>query len=195
MAVTTSPEEITLKFGTQGRDLIVLCTYASAPTLAQGLPPGFAFDLGILDEAHKTAGAAGRRNSFALNDHPTLRIDRRLFLTAAPLAIAEEEGPAGTGPTYSMTDEAVFGPVAYELSYSAAVAAGIICDFRVIISVEEADNEQFAESLDDEERRYAVHAQELLRAMTDVGARKAFAFYSRISQSKRFATALREAVV
>jgi len=124
-----------------------------------------------------------------------LRIDRRLFLTATPLAIAEEEGPAGTGPTYSMTDEAIFGPVAYELGYSAAVAAGIICDFRVIISVEEADNEQLAEALDHEERRYAVHAQELLRAMTDVGARKAFAFYSRISQSKRFATALREAVV
>ncbi|MFT0182793.1 Helicase associated domain protein [Pseudomonas benzopyrenica] len=194
VAVTTSPEEIALKVGTLGRDLIVLCTYASAPTLALGLPPGFAFDLGILDEARKTAGAAGRRNSFALSDHPTLRIDRRLFLTATPLAIAEEEGPAGTGPTYSMTDEAVFGPVAYELSYSAAVAAGIICDFRVIISVEEADDEQLAEALDDEERRYAVHAQELLRAMTDVGARKAFAFYSRISQSKRFATALRKAV-
>ncbi|MDH4764097.1 Helicase associated domain protein [Pseudomonas sp. CBMAI 2609] len=195
VAVTTSPEEIALKVDTLGRDLIVLCTYASAPTLAQGLPAGFAFDLGIFDEAHKTAGAAGRRNSFALNDHPTLHIDRRLFLTATPLAIAEEEGPAGAGPTYSMTDEAVFGPVAYELSYSAAVAAGIICDFRVIISVEEADDEQLAEALDDEERRYAVHAQELLRAMADVGARKAFAFYSRISQSKRFATALREAVV
>lgn len=94
-----------------------------------------------------------------------------------------------------MTDEAVFGPVAYELSYSATVSAGIIYDFRVIVSVEEADDGQVAEALDDEERRYAVHAQELLRAMTDVGARKAFAFYSRISQSKRFATALREAVV
>lgn len=37
VAVTTSPEEIALKVGTLGRDLIVLCTYASAPTLAQGL--------------------------------------------------------------------------------------------------------------------------------------------------------------
>lgn len=110
------------------------------------------------------------------------------------MAIAEEEGPAGTGPSYSMTDETVFGPVAYELSYSAAVAAGIICDFRVIISVEEVDDEQLGEALGDDGRRYAVHAQELLRAMTDVGARKAFAFYSRISQSKRFATALQEAV-
>lgn len=110
------------------------------------------------------------------------------------MAIAEEERPAGTGPTYSMTNEGIFGPVASELSYSAAVAAGIICDFRVIISVEEANDEQLAEPLDDEEHRYAVHPQELLRAMADVGARKAFTFYLRISQSKCFATALREAV-
>lgn len=36
VAVTTSPQEIALKVGALGRDLIVLCTYASAPTLAPG---------------------------------------------------------------------------------------------------------------------------------------------------------------
>ncbi len=86
----------------RGDELLVFCTYASAPTLAASLPQGYTFDFGIFDEAHKTAGEAGRRNSFAGLDHPTLSIRKRLFMNATPLAIDR----------------------------------GIICDFRVIISVE-----------------------------------------------------------
>jgi len=189
--VTTQPAEITAALGSAGDELLVFCTYASAPTLAASLPQGYTFGFGIFDEAHKTAGEAGRRNSFAVLDHPTLSIRKRLFMTATPLAIAEDEEGASTGLVYSMTDESVFGPVAYELTYSEAVARGIICDFRVIISVEEVDDDLLSQALDDEGRRYVVHAQELLRAMEEVGARKAFVFYSRIAQSKRFATALR----
>ena len=189
--VTTQPAEITAALGSAGDELLIFCTYASAPTLAASLPQGYTFDFGIFDEAHKTAGEAGRRNSFAVLDHPTLSIHKRLFMTATPLAIAEDEEGASTGLVYSMTDESVFGPVAYELTYSEAVARGIICDFRVIISVEEVDDDLLSQALDDEGRRYVVHAQELLRAMEEVGARKAFVFYSRIAQSKRFATALR----
>lgn len=93
--VTTQPEDIGVAIESAGEMLLVFCTYASAPTLAASLPTGYTFDLGIFDEAHKTAGEAGRRNSFALLDHPTLRIHRRLFLTATPLAIAEDEDEEG----------------------------------------------------------------------------------------------------
>jgi predicted helicase len=47
-------------------------------------PQPFAgFDLGIFDEAHKTAGREGRNFAFALDDK-NLPIRKRLFLTAAP---------------------------------------------------------------------------------------------------------------
>jgi len=45
--------------------------------------PGGWFDLGVFDEAHKTAGREGIKCSFALENN-NLPVRKRLFLTATP---------------------------------------------------------------------------------------------------------------
>src|ERR1051326_5203786 len=62
---------------------IVFSTYHSANVVAAGADRGFSFDLGIFDEAHKTAGREGLKFSFALKDE-NLPIKKRLFVTATP---------------------------------------------------------------------------------------------------------------
>lgn len=47
---------------------MIFSTYQSAPVLAKGLPRGMAFDVGLFDEAHKTAGPGGGTFAFALKD-------------------------------------------------------------------------------------------------------------------------------
>ncbi|MFQ5787552.1 MAG: DEAD/DEAH box helicase family protein [Thermodesulfobacteriota bacterium] len=62
---------------------IVFSTYQSVHIVAEGMNNACRFDLGIFDEAHKTAGKEGRKFYFALkNDN--LQIRKRLFLTATP---------------------------------------------------------------------------------------------------------------
>src|SRR2546425_1023981 len=104
------------------------------------MPKGFAFDLAIFDEAHKTAGREGLKFSFALKDE-NLLIKKRLFLTATPrhydVRRRDKEGDAKL--VYSMDVPEVYGPVAHALSFARAAQRGIICNYKVIISVVTSD--------------------------------------------------------
>src|ERR1039458_2744889 len=100
-------------------------------------PQPFAgFDLGIFDEAHKTAGREGRNFAFALDDK-NLPIRKRLFLTATPRHYnphdRDREGEARL--LFSMDNPAVYGPQACRLTFAEAARRGIICGYKVIISV------------------------------------------------------------
>ncbi len=121
---------------------VVFSTYQSAHVVAAGVAvagvadPGFAFDLAIFDEAHKTAGREGVHFGFALKDE-NLAIKKRLFLTATPrhydVRRRDKEGDARL--VYSMDVPEVYGPVAHKLTFAEAARRGVICDYRVIISV------------------------------------------------------------
>ena len=115
---------------------LVFSTYQSAHVVAAGMPPGAAFDLAIFDEAHKTAGREGVHFGFALSDK-NLAIKKRLFLTATPrhydLRKRDREGDARL--VYSMDAPEIYGPVAHQLTFAEAARRGIICHYRVIISV------------------------------------------------------------
>jgi predicted helicase len=106
---------------------IVFCTYQSAPVVGSALKPGEAFDLGVFDEAHKTAGREGRNYAFALED-ANLPIRKRLFLTATPRHYNPlrkiKEGDAQL--VFSMDNPAVYGPQAYRLTFAEAARRGII---------------------------------------------------------------------
>jgi predicted helicase len=96
----------------------------------------FRFDLGIFDEAHKTAGREGKKFGFALKDD-NLSIKKRLFLTATPrhynLNKKNEEGDFDL--VYSMDNPDVYGEIAHQLSFAVAARKNIICNYKVIISV------------------------------------------------------------
>ncbi len=136
-AVTTESSNVKqfLSQGTEGVK-IVFSTYQSAHIVAEGMDNNYRFDLGIFDEAHKTAGREGKKFGFALKDD-NLRIKKRLFLTATPrhynLNKRNEEGDFGL--VYSMDDPDQYGKVAHQLSFAAAARQDIICNYKVIISV------------------------------------------------------------
>jgi len=115
---------------------VVFSTYQSAWVVAEGMDGWGSFDLGIFDEAHKTAGREGTKFAFALTDE-NLPIAKRLFMTATPrhydIRKKDEEGDANL--VFSMDDQEFYGNVAYDLSFARASDLGIICDYKVIISV------------------------------------------------------------
>ena len=120
---------------------IVFSTYQSAPVVAAAMPVGAdgvaeAFDLGIFDEAHKTASRDGTRFSFALEDS-NLPIRKRLFFTATPrhYDIRKKDKEGDSTLVYSMDKLEVYGPVVHTLSFAEAARRNIICDYKVVISV------------------------------------------------------------
>jgi superfamily II DNA or RNA helicase len=113
---------------------VIFCTYQSAEVVAEGLN-GKSIDLGIFDEAHKTTGPKEGLFAFGLSDENIL-IKNRLFLTATPRHYdLRKRKRDGDLQIVSMNDEQVYGKVSYRLSFSAAVAAGIIVPYKVIVSV------------------------------------------------------------
>jgi predicted helicase len=115
---------------------MIFSTYQSASEVGKAMSPGEAFDLAVFDEAHKTAGREGRNFAFALDDQ-NLPIRKRLFLTATPRHYnphdRDREGEARL--LFSMDIPAVYGPQAWRLTFAEAARRGIICGYKVIISV------------------------------------------------------------
>ncbi len=115
---------------------ILFSTYQSAHIVAEGMGNGFRFDLGIFDEAHKTAGREGKKFGFALKDD-NLHIKKRIFLTATPRHYnpnkKDKEGDSVL--VFSMDNPEVYGDIVHGLSFAKAARKGIICNYKVIISV------------------------------------------------------------
>lgn len=115
---------------------IIFSTYQSAQVVGKALHPEEAFDLAVFDEAHKTAGREGRNYAFALEDI-NMPIRKRLFLTATPRHYnphqKDVEGEAQL--VFSMDCPEVYGPQAFRLNFAEAARRGIICGYKVIISV------------------------------------------------------------
>jgi superfamily II DNA or RNA helicase len=116
---------------------VIFSTYQSVQrAIKPALRKSQRFDLGIFDEAHKTAGCEGRNFAFALDDK-NLAIRKRLFLTATPRHYnplrKDKEGDAQL--VFSMDKPNVYGPQAYRLTFAEAARRGVICHYKVIISV------------------------------------------------------------
>jgi len=115
---------------------VVFSTYHSARVVAEGMDKSTPFELGLFDEAHKTAGREGAGFAFALRDD-NLPIQKRLFLTATPrhYDVRQRDKEGDSRLVYSMDVPEVYGPVASKLSFAEAVRQNIICNYKVIISV------------------------------------------------------------
>lgn len=115
---------------------VVFSTYQSARVVAAGMAKNERFDVGILDEAHKTAGREGAQFNFALRN-TNLPISKRLFMTATPrhYDVRKRDKEGDTALVYSMDVPEVYGPAAYRLSFAEAVQDRMICGYKVLISV------------------------------------------------------------
>lgn len=126
----TDPGEIAawLRKGHGGLS-VVFTTYQSGEALSAAVrTSGFQFELGIMDEAHKTVGRSGRLFSHLLHD-ANLSIARRLFMTAT------ERRYGGQSETVlSMDDSAVYGDTFHHLSFKRAIeiTPQILCDYKIL---------------------------------------------------------------
>ena len=128
---------------------------------------------------------------YALQDK-NIQINKRLFLTATPRHIdIRKRDKNGEFRVHSMNDESLYGPRAHTLSFGAAANKGIICKYKVIISVIDK------QTVDDFSRKNGITLIEgdeidshwvssliaLEQAVSKVNARKVITFHSRISRS------------
>ena len=172
---------------------VVFSTYQSAQVVAEGMPKGAAFDLGLFDEAHKTAGREGTRFSFALNDE-NLPITKRLFMTATPrhydVRKKDKEGDAKL--VYSMDVPETYGKRIHELSFRQAATDKLICDYKVVISVvtsEEVNNDllrrgEVVVQGDAVKARQVANQIALQRAVEKYGVKRIFTFHSSVKSAK-----------
>jgi predicted helicase len=194
--IDTDPEIVRQFLQRQTTDIKVLfSTYHSSPVVgdgARGLPP---FDFGIFDEAHKTIGLAGSAFGYALSDE-NVRIKKRLFLTATPRHIdIRHRNKEGDFRIYSMEDETVYGPRAHTLSFGTATRKGIICRYKVVISLidkEMVDDFTRKNGItlvghDEISARWMANLVAVQQAIKKVDARKIISFHSRVRLADEFA--------
>lgn len=143
--VTSDPEAVASALVSEGDPTkVVFCTYQSLHCVAaaQSAHDAPAFDLALMDEAHRTTGvtlapkdkkASGFR---AVHDGEHLRTAKRLYMTATPRIYSEssKSSLASKGiKTVDMGDQEVYGPELHCLTFAKAVNAGLLSDYRVIV--------------------------------------------------------------
>jgi superfamily II DNA or RNA helicase len=112
-----------------GKRKIVFVTYQSGVVLAKAARDArFAFDLGIMDEAHRTVGPTSKAFAHLLSDK-NIRIKRRLFMTATERVVRGADDDV-----LSMDDTKVYGDRFYLLSFKQAIDARppIIADYKIL---------------------------------------------------------------
>ncbi|MFD7661352.1 Helicase associated domain protein [Streptomyces sp. NPDC059788] len=198
--VTVAPDRIA-EFLTSTQSVrmrLLISTYHSVGRIAEAyslhsLPP---LDLAVLDEAHHTAGRAGKKYSIVL-DNERIPADFRLSLTATSLI---HEDSDGTADVVSMDDETLYGKRVFELTTGSAIQRKLLADYEVaIVLVSDADVHA---ALLRQESSHAgagggdtamVAAQiALSRTMREHDLQSVIAFHSRVARSKRFSATLGE---
>ena len=105
---------------------ITFTTYQSSRKLSQAArDAGVAFDLAVLDEAHKTVGVTSKIFATLLRDDAT--ISRHLFMTATERVLAGDNDDV-----VSMDDQTVYGERFFQLTFKQAIAQDIISDYRIL---------------------------------------------------------------
>jgi len=195
-SVTTHADDIRqfLATGFQGVR-IVFSTYQSAHLLGASMQGHEPFDLGIFDEAHKTTGRQGAKFSFALSDD-NLAIRKRLFLTATPrhYNINKKNKEGDVALVYSMDAADVYGPVIFTLSFARAAELGIICDYKVVISI--VTSEMLGRKLiqrsevlvdgDTVKAQQVANQIAISQAVEKYGVNRIFSFHASVASARSF---------
>ncbi|MEY4668712.1 MAG: hypothetical protein RL518_1411 [Pseudomonadota bacterium] len=115
---------------------VVFTTYQSGEALCQAARAAkFSFDLGIMDEAHKTAGGGNKLFSYLLHDE-NLSVRRRIFMTAT-----ERRCRGKSDQILSMDNAEIYGATFHHLSFKRALEARppILSDYRIVTVLVSSD--------------------------------------------------------
>jgi superfamily II DNA or RNA helicase len=195
--MTTDPAQLAALTDERG-PVTVYATYASLPTVVTArqihcLP---AWDLIVVDEAHRTAGRLGKAWA-AVHHDDQVPAARRLYLTATPRVWdADTDQDEDTEAVASMDDEALFGPVAYRLTLSDAIDLGLLADYQILVPV--VTDEDLRDWLATgpgagvDGLRLAGRQVAALRAIHDHQLRRVLTFHHRVADARAFATTLHD---
>lgn len=174
---------------------LVFSTYQSSHVVKEAVAGLPAFDFGVFDEAHKTAGRDGVKFALALKDE-NIPITRRLFLTATPrhYDVAKKDKFGESKIVFSMDVPESYGPIVHRLPFSAAAKAGIITDYKVAISIvtsEMVTNEALRRGVvlvqgDEVKARQVANQIALKSAIEKFNVSKVFTFHSKVDSAKSF---------
>ncbi|MFI9159016.1 DEAD/DEAH box helicase [Kitasatospora aureofaciens] len=201
-----------------GEPVTVYATYASLERIVQahrdfGLP---AWDLVVIDEAHRTAGAEGKAWA-AIHDDDQVPAVRRLYFTATPriaddrrakdgladLADADSGGAEKLPALCSMDDEQTYGRTCFTWTLGQGIEHGYLADYRVLVPVVTDEDlrdllnlpavaDLRSQRTNEELLRLALQIA-VLRAVADLGLRRVITFHSRVSAAREFAGTLLDA--
>jgi len=197
--VTTDAEAIqTFLQNTNSQTSIIFSTYQSSKVLAEAVSKsGITFDIGIFDEAHRTAGTKIGAWGIALDD-ANIPIRKRIFMTATPKIYAPhitKKAKEEDVLICSMDDAAIYGKPFYEIGFAEAVARGHITDYKVIvICVTDAEVKKIIEQggrvITDQEHEWDAKAlakrMALVKGIRAYNLRKAFTFHGKVASAKSF---------
>lgn len=193
--VTTEPAALAALLRRPGR-ATVLSTYQSLGVIEaahqqHGLDP---WNVAIVDEAHRSAGA-GERAWAVIHDDVRIPADRRLYMTATPRLLGAR-GAEGVG----MDQEKVFGPVCYRLTFGDAITRGLLADYRVLVPV--ISDEEIHRLVTAAETRYLASGDRaisprmlavqvaVLRAAAQYGLHRVVTYHHRVASAQAFAHTL-----
>jgi predicted helicase len=172
---------------------IIFTTYQSGKTISEACKIAkHEFDLGIMDEAHKTVGDKDKLFSHLLFDQ-NIKIKKRIFMTAT-----ERRYAGSSDLVLSMDDVNVYGDTFTQMSFKEAIEIGILSDYRIItlfISNDEVKSlieknafiKPTGKEWDQEtEARTLASLIALRKAMTEYPIHHAVTFHSSIKKAEAF---------
>jgi len=170
----------------------LFCTYHSSDILGLALQrSGITLDFAFFDEAHRTAGRLGAPFTYILLNE-NLPVYKRLFMTAT-LRVYSFINTAYAN-AHSMDNSSSFGRICAMMSFSEAVELGIICSYKVIVSVVDTSSLQLELLYDGEvtgeeiPARDAAIRESISKALEKYGAKKVIIYHTTIEQAENFAS-------
>jgi superfamily II DNA or RNA helicase len=174
---------------------VVFTTYQSGRVLAEASrSSGRVFDLGIMDEAHKTVGDRDKTFAHLLSDE-NIRIRKRVFMTAT-----ERRYAGNRDEILSMDDHAIYGATFELLSFKEALEQDppILSDYKILTMAIHRENiAQYVEQRsiikpdrgrwnDGVQAEMLAGVVALQQAMEKYPIRHAVSFHTSIAKAKAF---------
>jgi predicted helicase len=174
-------------------NVIVIATYQSLPNLAQICNEyGYEFDLGIIDEAHRTVGSKQKSFSTILFDEE-IKIKNRIFMTAT-----ERVYSGSKDEIIGMNNSDYYGNLIYEYSLPQAISDDILCDYKIASIYSTSD--EIAEFINSnkslkeidlglsqpEFKKIISSLLATIIAIRDKGCRKIVTYHSTVKKAKIF---------
>jgi len=172
---------------------VLFTTYQSGRATSKG-SRGFTYDLGIMDEAHKTVGSKTKEMAHLLHQK-NVKIKKRISMTAT-----ERLFRGDSDEFMSMDDPRDYGDLIYELSFKEAINSkpSIISDYKIITfgitvpEIEEIYNSnkylEVKKVLKDITARELATALALRKAIKKFKINNAISFHRSIRRADNFRT-------